>query len=94
MQFILLTGSCCCITKRITLCLSLCVCVCVFFPIFTPLLHSQQLLFLLISYLDIPPLPHSKTLSPHYVSIADNTSKLMWSMSPSSNLVQQIRESP
>jgi len=43
---------------------------------FTPLIHSQHLLFLFISYLDILPLPHSKTLSPHYVSIADNTLKL------------------
>jgi len=75
MQFILLTGSCWCITNSITLCLSMCVCV--LFPFFTPLIHSQDLLFLLVSYLDIPPLPYSKTLSPHYVSIADNTLKLI-----------------
>lgn len=58
------------------------------------ILLTGQLLFLLISYLDIPPLPYSKTLSPHYVSIADNTLKLMRYISPSSNLVQKIRESP
>ena len=90
-HFILLTGSCCCITKRIALFLSFFVCVCVcacvsFSPFFTPLIHSQQLLFLLFSNLDIPPLPHSETFSPHYVSPADNTLKLIRSISPSSNL--------
>jgi hypothetical protein len=101
MWFILLTGSCCCLTKKYCTsktwqCLTLCVCVCVcffFFFFFFPVIHSQQLFFLLFSYLDIPSLPHPKTLSPNHISTQITLGNSCVLFLPLPNLGQKVRES-